>query len=262
MMKLLDNSLRLGLLILLLGQAVPALGQKRSELMTQIDTLKARLARTETELTQAQKQQKASQAMAESYEVQVNELKDANATLLQNLGNFAEVSNKNTSALNQALSSLSAREGELKSIVETLSRNDSLIIALLTDAKQTLGPEARLKVSGGSLVISGSLDELFGSDTGTSLTPKAATWVEGVGNLMRAHPSLGVSVEGLSMVGNLSLAAQQATAVMNALRGQPGLENAAMSALGRDGNFSEGVDVVLHPDYKAFYQTVKSQMKR
>ncbi len=249
-------------LVLTLGLTSVMVGQRRSELQTQIDTLKARLSKTESQLAQAQKQEKASKAMAESYEVQVNELKDANATLLQNLGNFAEVSNKNTSALNQALASLSAREGELKSIVETLSRNDSLIIALLTDAKQTLGPEARLKVSGGSLVISGSLDDLFGSDTGTSLAPGAATWVEGVGNLMRAHPSMGVSVEGLSMVGNLSLAAQQATAVMNALRGQPGLENAAMSALGRDGNFSEGVDVVLHPDYKAFYQAVKGQMKR
>lgn len=262
MKKLLDNSLRLGLLILLLGQAVPALGQKRSELMTQIDTLKARLARTETELNQAQKQQKASQAMAESYEVQVNELKDANATLLKNLGNFAEVSNKNTSALNQALSSLATREGELKSIVETLSRNDSLIITLLTDAKQTLGPNAKLKVSGGSLVISGSLDELFGSDTGTAVVPGAASWVEGVGNLIRAHPSLGVTVEGLTMIGDLSIAAVQATAVMNALRGQAGLENAVMSARGRDGNFSEGVDVLLHPDYKGFYQTVKSEMQR
>ena len=250
------------LLVLTLALTTTVAGQRRSDLLAEIDTLKARLSKTETELAQAQKQQKASQAIAESYEVQVNELKDANATLLKNLGSFAEVSNKNTSALNQALTSLASREGELKSIVETLSRNDSLIITLLTDAKQTLGPDARLKVSGGSLVISGTLEELFGSDTGTEVAPGAAPWIEGVGNLMRAHPSLGVTVEGLSMTGDLSLAARQATEVMNALRGQPGLENAGMSSRGRDGNFSEGVDVVLHPDYRGFYQSVKSQMQR
>lgn len=254
--------LRRSLVLVLLVGLIPSLqGQRRSDLLTEIDTLKARLAKTESTLAEAQKQEKASRAMAESYEVQVNELKDANATLLKNLGNFAEVSNKNTSALNQALESLASREGELKGIVETLSRNDSLIIALLTDAKQTLGPEARLKAAGGSLVISGSLEQLFGSDTGTSVVPGAASWVQGVGNLMKAHPSLAVSVEGLTMIGDLSLAAQQATAVMNALRGQPGLENAVMSARGRDGNFSEGVDILLHPDYRAFYQSVKSEMQ-
>lgn len=249
------------MLALFAGLIATSHAQRRSDLLIEIDTLKARLARTETALSQAQKQQKASQAMAESYEAQVNDLKDANATLLKNLGNFAEVSNKNTAALNQALASLASREGELKGIVETLSRNDSLIIALLTDAKQTLGPDARLKVSGGSLVVSGSLGELFGSDTGTSVIPGAEAWVEGVGNLMRAHPSLAVTVEGLSMIGDLSLAARQATEVMNVLRVQPGLENAIMSARGRDGNFSEGVDIVLHPDYRRFYLSVKSEMQ-
>ncbi len=259
--KLLNYSLRLSLLVLVFGQAAPALGQKRSELLAEIDTLRARLSKTENELAQAQKQQKASQTMAESYEVQVNDLKDANATLLKNLGSFAEVSNKNTSALNQALASLANREGELKKIVETLSRNDSIIIALLTDAKQTLGPDARLKVASGSLVISGSLDELFGSDTGTTLSTGSAPWISGIAKLIQAHPSLGTTVEGLSMTGDLSLAAQQATAVMNALRGQPGLENTTLSARGRDGNFSEGVDILLHPDYRGFYQAVKSEMK-
>lgn len=261
MKKLFANCLRLCLLVLLAGQISPALGQRRSDLLVEIDTLKARLARTEEALTQAQKQQKASQAMAESYETQVNDLKEANATLLKNLGSFAEVSNKNTSALNQALESLATREGQLRKFVETLSRNDSLIIALLTDAKQTLGPDARLKVASGSLVISGGLEELFGSDTGSALIPGSAPWIEGVAQLMQAHPDLAVTVEGLSMIGDLSLAALQATSVMNALCGQPGLEKAVLSARGRDGNFSEGVDILLHPDYRGFYQSVKSEMQ-
>lgn len=247
--------------ILFLLVANPLSAQRRSELMAEIDTLRSELRETERELSEAQAREKASLAKAEEYEKQVGELKDANATLLKNLGNFAEVSNKNNSALNQALSSLQAREQELRSMTETLSRNDSSIIALLTDAKATLGPDARLKVAAGSLVISGSLEALFGSDTGTELTEASDSWLEGVSQLIRAHQNLGVTVEGLSMVGDLATAARQGTAVMNTLRDEFEVPAARMTARGRDGNFSEGVDILLHPDYRAFYQGVKSQIK-
>lgn len=248
------------LLIILLGTSL-AHGQRKSELVAEIDTLRARLMRTERSLSEAQAREKASLAKAESYESQVNELKDANATLLKNLGNFAEVSNKNTSALNQALGSLNAKEGQLRAMTESLSRDDSTLIALLTDAKRTLGPDAQLKLAGGSLVISGSLEQLFGSDTGTELTEGSGMWLERVSQLVTAHPELAVTVEGLSMTGDIALAARQGTAVMNALRDTYNLTTSRMVCRGRDGNFSEGVDILLHPDYRGFYNSVKSQMK-
>lgn len=249
------------LLLTALLFAGSAMGQRRSELQAQIDTLQNELMQTQRELAEAEAREKASLARADSYERQVGELKEANATLLKNLGNFAEVSNKNTSALNQALGSLQNKEQELRAMTETISRNDSTIIALLSDAKATLGPEAKLKVSAGGLVISGSLEQVFGGDTGTEVTEAAGPWLQGISELLKAHPNLGVTVEGLSMVGDLALASRQGVAVMNALRDTYGIPAGRLSTRGRDGNFSEGVDILIHPDYRNFYQQVKSQTK-
>lgn len=248
--------------LILIGCSTQVLGQRRSDLMAEIDTLMIRLASVEDSLVQAQKEQKASKAMAEAYAAQVFELKDANATLLKNLGNFAEVSNKNTAALNQALTSLASREDELSKIVGELTRNDSLIIALLSDAKKTLGPDAKVKVAGGSLVVSESLETLFGSDTGSKVIPEAENWINGVIALLKAHPEMQISVEGLTMIGDLSMAAIQATTVMNSLRKDDAMKNRPIWASGKDGNFSEGIDIVIQPDYKKFYFSVKSEMQR
>ncbi|MFM1878996.1 MAG: hypothetical protein RLZZ241_1862 [Bacteroidota bacterium] len=257
--------LKIGFFIGFIGiiqMATPVHGQRRSDLMAEIDSLLIRLSTTEDSLNQSIKQQKASKTMADAYAAQVTELKDANATLLRNLGNFAEVSNKNTAALNQALSSLASKEDELRKIISELTRHDSLIIALLSDAKQTLGPDARVKVAGGSVVISQSLEVLFGKDTGSSVVSASENWITAVTGLLNNHPEMQVTVEGLSMIGDLSLAAVQATAVLNSLKKNEALKNRSILVTGRDGNFSEGIDIVLHPDYRKFYYTVKGEMQR
>ncbi len=117
-------------------------------------------------------------------------------------------------------------------------------------------------MAAGSLVISGSLSSLFGSDTGTALTEAGGAWAQRVAALAKAHPELAVTVEGLSMTGDMALAANQATAVMNALQGTYEVPESRLQVRARDGNFSEGVDILLHPDYRKFYQMVKDEVKR
>jgi hypothetical protein len=34
-----------------------------------------------------------------------------------------------------------------------------------------------------------------------------------------------------------------------------------INSLGKDGNFKEGINLVLHPDYRQFYDMVKENMK-
>jgi hypothetical protein len=136
------------------------------------------------------------------------------------------------------------------------------VIALLSDAKRTLGPEAKVKVAGGALIVSESLETLFGSDTGSKVKPEAEPWINGVIGLLKAHPEMQISIEGLTMIGDLSIAAIQATAVMNALRKDEALKNRSLWASGRDGNFSEGIDIVIQPDYRKFYYSVKSEVQR
>ena len=245
--------------ILILPQGL--LGQRKSELIARIDSLQSEIRRLQTDVSEAQAREKASLAKAESYETQVIELKNANATLLKNLGSFADVSNKKSDALTQALTSLNTREQQVKGIVETLGSNDSTIIVLLNDAKRTLGQNARLKVAAGSLVISEGLAELFGSDTGTEVTGEGKAALERIAALIAEHPGLVVTVDGLSMTGDLSLAARQATEVMNVLYSDFSVPESRMRVRARDGNFSEGVDILLHPDYRNFYSLVKEDLK-
>ena len=237
------------------------LSQRKSELIARIDSLQSEIRQLQRDVSEAQAKEKASLAKAESYETQVTELKNANATLLKNLGSFADVSNKKSDALTQALSSLNTREQQIKGIVETLGSNDSTIIVLLNNAKRTLGENARLKVAAGSLVISGGLTELFGSDTGTEVTEGGKATLERIAALIAAHPELAVTVDGLSMTGDMTLAARQATEVMNVLYSDFSVPESRMQVRARDGNFSEGVDVLLHPDYRKFYSLVKEDLK-
>ena len=235
--------------------------QKKRELLDTIDSLRAQIRDIQTELSRAQQREKASQAQAELYEKEAAELKSANATLLQNLNNFAQVSSKNTSALNQTLSSLEAKEGQLRNIVETFSRNDSVIIALLSQAKQTLGATAKLKISSGGLVISGGLNEVFTEETGLQVSDAGTKWLEGIAKLAELYPQLNLTVEGLSMTGEIALAAGQATAVMNTLRDTLKISESRLSSRGRDGNFSEGVDVILYPNYRKFYLETRKEIQ-
>ncbi len=261
-MKVILNYIPLtGILLLLLTLPQGLFGQRKSELLDRIDSLQAEIRQLQTTVSQAQAKEKASLAKAESYEAQVVELKDANATLLKNLGSFADVSNKKSDALTQALASLNAKEQQLSGIVETLGSNDSTIIALLNDAKRTLGENARLKVAAGSLVISGGLTELMGSDTGTEVTEGGKQMLERVAALINAYPNLAVTVDGLSMTGDMVLAARQATEVMNVLQSEFSVPESRMRVRARDGNFSEGVDILLHPDYRRFYSFVKEEVK-
>lgn len=239
-----------------------AMAQRKSDLIVEIDSLQSQVRRLEKSVSEAQASDRAAQAKAESYEAQVIELKEANATLMTNLGSFANVSNKKEDALSKALESLNAKERQLKGIETTFSDNDSTIIVLLNDAKRTLGPDAQIKVAAGSMVISGSLSTLFGSDTGTTLTEAGNTWTERIAALAKAHPRLGITVEGLSMTGDMTIAANQATAVMNSLMGTYEVSESRLQTRARDGNFSEGVDILLHPDYRRFYQMVQDEVKR
>ena len=250
-----------GLLLAFLILPQGLLGQRKSELLTRIDSLQREIRQLQTEVSEAQAKEKASLAKAQSYETQVTELKNANATLLKNLGSFADVSNKKSDALTQALSSLNAKEQQLKAIVETMGSNDSTIIVLLNDAKRTLGQNAQLKVAAGSLVISGGLTDLFGSDSGTEVTEAGKATLERIAALIKAHPDLAVTVDGLSMTGDMVIAARQATEVMNVLQSDFEVPESRMQVRARDGNFSEGVDILLHPDYRRFYSLVKADLK-
>ena len=72
---------------------------------------------------------------------------------------------------------------------------------------------------------------------------------------------MSLTIEGLSMTGELDLAADQASAIGSLLQKQFSIASNRIQTLGKDGNFKEGINLVIHPDYARFYDMVKEHMK-
>ncbi len=235
--------------------------QRKSDLIAEIEELKTELDSTKMIVVEAKKNEKIGLTRAESFEKQVVELQDANATLLKNLNSFAQISNTNSENLNKTLAKLGEKEGQLKAINNAIASNDSTAIVVLTHAKQTLGENAKIGVSNGSVIISSTLETLFGSTAGVSVTDGGQVWIEKIANMLKSNPRVAITIEGLSMTGELDLAASQASAIGSALQKQFTIEPNRINTLGKDGNFKEGINFILHPDYSAFYKMAKENMK-
>ncbi len=235
--------------------------QKKSDLQAEIQSLRYRLDSIQRLVSDAKNKEKMSLAKAESLEGQVVELQDANATLLKNLNSFAQVSTTNSDNINRTLASLEDKERQLKAINDAIARNDSTTIVVLTNAKQSLGEAANVAVSNGALVISEKLETLFGTETNTSVVESAQSWLAKVAAILNANPMMAVTVEGLSMTGELDLAARQAAAVAKVLQNNYAIEPNRIVALGKDGNFKEGINFKIHPKYDDFYLMVRANMK-
>ena len=248
-------------LLLFLFVTVFSYGQRKSDLIREIDILKSQLDSVNNEVAEARKNEKVSLAEAESYKAQVTELQDANATLMKNLNSFAEVSNKNTAIVNTAMETIKEKEAQMKNIKDAIAGHDSTAIVVLTNAKQTLGENAKIGVANGAVIISSKLAPLFGNDTGTSVTPASEEWVGKIASVLKANPESSITIEGLSMTGDLKTPAEQALAIEALLRDKFEISADRILSLGKDGNLKEGVNFKIHPRYDSFYTMVKEEMK-
>ncbi|MDB4292464.1 hypothetical protein N9954_03595 [Maribacter sp.] len=251
----------LPLLALCIISSIATYGQKKSELVAQIGDLRMELDSVKGLVSDAQRGERISTTKANSLQSQVTELQDANAALLKNLNSFATVSSKNSDNVNRAMASLQAKESQLKAINDAIASNDSTAIVVMTNAKQTLGENAKIGVSNGALIISEGLETLFGGSSNVTLTPEAEPWLANIAKILKANPKMDLTIEGLSMTGELDLARQQATAISLALQQQFEINPERITTSGKDGNFKEGVALRIHPKYDAFYMMVKENMK-
>jgi outer membrane protein OmpA-like peptidoglycan-associated protein len=249
------------ILCLFVFTTVTLQAQRKSELIAEIENLKSEKDSLRSVIRVAQKNESVAQARAASFESQVAELQEANRNLMANMSNFTTVSTKNSEIATSAMASLEAKENQLKSIKNAIASNDSTIIVVLTNAKQTLGENAKIGVSEGAVVVSTDLATLYGSDSGTELTPEAETWAEKIADLLKANPTTAVDIEGLSMTGDLNLPAQQAMALSTVLQNKFAIDSERIVTLGRDGNLKEGVQIRIHPKFNDFYLMVREELK-
>lgn len=248
-------------LFLIICTSLTLQAQRKSDLIDKIESLKSQLDSVSSEVLDARKNERVAEARATSFEAQVADLQASNNTLMSNISNFTAVSNKNSDIANSAIESLQATEGKLRAIKNAIATNDSTIIVVLTNVKQTLGEEAKIAVSNGSIVVSSDLTTLYGSDAGTTLTPEAEAWAEKLANILKSNPTTAVDIEGLSMTGDLNVAAQQALALSTVLQNKFQIAAERINTVGKDGNLKEGVQVKIHPKFSDFYLMVREEMK-
>jgi len=248
-------------LLLLLSISTTLHAQRKSELIAEIESLKSEKDSLNSVIFDAQKNESVAKTRAASFESQVTELQEANNDLMANLTNFTAVSTKNSDIANSAMESLQAKEEQLKSIKKAIASNDSTIIVVLTNVKQTMGETAKIGVSEGTVVIKSDLATLYGSDSGTELTPEGEMWTEKIANVLKANPNTAVDIEGLSMTGDLNIPAQQALALSTLLQDKFAVDPERITTVGRDGNLKEGIQVKIHPKFNDFYLMVREEMK-
>lgn len=252
---------RITLALLCAACTFVAQGQKKKDLLDEVAQLKKEVAALNDSVSVTKRKANKSKSQAEVFEKENQELREANATLLKNLSSFSQLSKQNTETVNKALAALKKKEGQLKFITDDFSKNDSTAIVILTQAKNTLGQEAKVGVSDGDVVFSNKLDFLFGTEGATKLTPDAAAYLGKLGQIMVANPDRSISVEGLNITGEFGLTYQQAVAVATALIGTEGVKPETIHIMVKDGNFKEGVLIRLTSDSKAFYQKMKEEFK-
>ena len=248
-------------LILLLVLSISAFAQRKSDLIAEIDNLKVQISEVEQELAKAKREISSANAKSETLASENASLRDANATLLGNLSNFSELSKQNSENVNRAMAALALKEKQLSGISDMISANDSIAIVSLTRIKQTLGENANVSVGEGAIVISSSLDNLFGSDSSTELTEEGKAWLVNVAKVIKNNPSFKTQVEGLNITGEFGPTYDKASAVTKELVTTLKVSSTQLAIVVRDGNFQEGVNIKLLPDYKAFYAKAKESAK-
>jgi outer membrane protein OmpA-like peptidoglycan-associated protein len=248
-------------LILLLVLSISAFAQRKSDLIAEIDNLKVQISEVEQELAKAKREISSANAKSETLASENASLRDANATLLGNLSNFSELSKQNSENVNRAMAALALKEKQLSGISDMISANDSIAIVSLTRIKQTLGENANVSVGEGAIVISSSLNNLFGSDSSTELTEEGKAWLVNVAKVIKNNPSFKTQVEGLNITGEFGPSYDKAAAVTKELVTTLKVSSTQLAIVVRDGNFQEGVNIKLLPDYKAFYAKAKESAK-
>lgn len=251
-------------LLILLCLLVTSIGfsQKKSELFAQIEELKSQVSETEQLLSEARRDILSSNAKAEALETENENLRNANGTLLKNLSSFSELSKKNSENVTKTLAALERKEKQLSGIADNIASSDSTSIVLLTRIKQTMGENANANIADGAVTLSSSLTKVFGSDTGMELTEEGKIWLSQIAKVLQASPNVKAQIEGLNMTGEFAITYDQATVVTKELVTGLGISHDVVSVSAKDGNFKEGISISFLPDYKAFYDKAKADLKK
>ncbi len=250
--------------------------QKKKDLLDEIDKLRKELKTTKGELNDSRKKEKAMLTRVETVEAQVKDLKETNASLLTNMGNFTELSKKKAQNLESSLSSLQEKDKQLKAINDAISESDATKLETLKVLKNALGDKANtIALKNGSVLVTVANTTLFGeSDKSYVIDEKAKSLLGNIAKAINSKPNLKIIVEGnsnalnikdKSISDNWDLSSKQAAAVVRTLQNDFKVDPKRMEVLAKSEYGSQSIEtstrIIIDAKFDEFYNLVKEHMK-
>ena len=248
--------------------------QSKKDLILEVDGLRSKLREAETALSESKREERIASAKVESYEAQVNELKETNSNLLKNLNSFTEASNKRSDHINSTLESLVQKEAQLRVINDALSSHDSITLAVFTQFKQTLGSDPKITVSNGAVAVVMDNSYIFGENSKNfKVQDKAEAIIAKIGSILKANPTMDIQIVSNSnlveskdnKLNNWEIGTQQAAAIARILESKYQIEPKRIVATGKSelGLYSieTATEIIVQPRFYEFFKLVKESMK-
>ncbi len=267
--------IKLILLGLLLCISSAGYTQSKKELILRLEERDNEILKLKEDLAASKQEAAKFKAEMEAVNLQMDELRATNASLLQNLTNFTELSNKKTENISKSLESLRNKEIQLKKVSDALTRTDSTTLALLTSFKNSLGSDVKTGLSSGAVTV--ILDNLFlfkDVDRNYQVVPEAMPVLERIAAVLKKHPELRITVEtnsnalefkDLKLKDNWDLSSLQAASVVRVLADNYGVAPQRLHSVGRSEYGFDGIEtstrIRIQPPYEKFYGTIREMMK-
>lgn len=218
---------------------------------------------------------------------QVNNLKNQNSALLNNVGNLATLSTKEAENLERSLESIKEKDLQIKTMNDALNKKDSVTLALVTSLKGALGnladEDIEVNVEKGVVYVSIS-DKLLFKSGSYNVSTRAKEVLGKVAKVVNDKPDIEFLVEGHTdnvpiknkvLLDNWDLSVKRATSVVRVLQNQFGVDPKRMTAAGRSyyipiaDNSSAAnraknrrTRIVVLPKLDQFYNMIEDGMKK
>jgi chemotaxis protein MotB len=176
---------------------------------------------------------------------QLDFLKTNNTTVLQQLQNLSVVSSSQAENIKKSLENIGAKDAYIQDLQSSLSRKDSLNLALVMNLKGAVGnmedQDINIKVDKGVVYIDIS-DKLLFKSGKYEITSQAKTVLGKVAAVLKNQPDVEFMVEGHTdniayrngvLLDNWDLSVKRATSVVRILQNEYGLDPKKMAASGR-----------------------------
>ena len=231
--------------------------------------------------------EKAAQAKLSALQSEIQNLRESNSSLLNNVGDLATISKKDAEILETSLERIREKDLQIRSLNDALTKKDSVTIALVTSIKSSLGnvndEDINVNVEKGVVFISIS-DKLLFSSGSDVVNSNAFTVLGKVGTILNDKANMDVMIEGHTdsqaiasgkFKDNWELSTARATAITRYLQESQQIDPARMTAAGRSfyvpiasNDTPEGraknrrTRIIILPKLDQFFDMIESGMEQ